>query len=110
LAFTTQVAAHETINNITVSCMESIGGWIIYPKRVRVLGRKGSGTFTELGRYEYRPTEIPTETTKKSFTVPVKLQQHTELKVIVENIKKLPQWHPAAGEDSWLFVDEILFW
>lgn len=33
-----------------------------------------------------------------------------ELKVIVENAQKLPKWHPSAGEDAWLFVDEVLFW
>ncbi|MBT4970615.1 MAG: hypothetical protein HOM80_16540, partial [Bacteroidetes bacterium] len=24
------------------------------------------------------------------------------------NIKKLPDWHEAAGSDAWLFVDEII--
>ncbi len=110
LVFSTQLAPGESIKNVTVSCMESIGGWIIYPKRVRVMGLNQQGAYEEVGRYNYRPKNIPTENTKKSFTVPVALQNHTALKVIVENVQKLPDWHPAAGEDSWLFVDEILFW
>ena len=48
--------------------------------------------------------------TPKSFTVAVDTEGFTELKVVVENIGKLPSWHPAAGEDAWLFVDEVLFW
>jgi hypothetical protein len=38
------------------------------------------------------------------------VQAFEELKVIVENAQKLPKWHPSAGEDAWLFVDEVLFW
>jgi len=110
LVFTTKVYQEESINNITISCMESIGGWIIYPKSVRIFGRNGQNSFTEIGSYKYRPEKIPTETTKKSFTVPISSGTHTELKVVVENFGKLPSWHPAAGEDAWLFVDEILFW
>ena len=90
--------------------MESIGGWIIYPKRIRILGRAEDRPFTEIGRYDYRLENIPTEATKKSFTVPISVGKNTELKVVVENVEKLPKWHPAAGEDAWLFIDEILFW
>jgi hypothetical protein len=110
LVFTTKISKTERLKNITISCMESIGGWIIYPKRIRILGRAEDRPFTEIGRYDYRPEKIPTEATKKSFTVPISVGKNTELKVVVENVEKLPKWHPAAGEDAWLFVDEILFW
>ena len=110
MVFTTKVASSNPIRNITVSCMESIGGWIIYPKSVRVLGRNGAEPFVEIGKYAYRPKKIPTETTKKSFTVSLSTNKITEFKVVVENINKLPKWHPAAGEDAWLFIDEVLFW
>jgi hypothetical protein len=110
LEFTTKISTNESIKNITVSCMESIGGWIIYPKSIRVYGRSGEDSFSEIGRYDYRPKKIPTETTKKSFTLPIKVEDYTEIKLVVKNIGTLPQWHPAAGNEAWLFVDEILFW
>jgi uncharacterized membrane protein len=110
LEFTTKISTNESIENITVSCMESIGGWIIYPKSIRVYGRSGEDSFSEIGRYDYRPKKIPTETTKKSFTLPIKVEDYTEIKLVVKNIGTLPQWHPAAGNEAWLFVDEILFW
>ena len=110
LEFTTKISTNESIKNITVSCMESIGGWIIYPKSIRVYGRSGEDSFSEIGRYDYRPKKIPTETTKKSFTLPIKVEDYTEIKLVVKNVGTLPQWHPAAGNEAWLFVDEILFW
>ncbi len=30
------------------------------------------------------------------------------VKVIAKNYGHLPGWHTSAGEDSWLFVDEII--
>ena len=110
LIFTTKIKQQETIKNITVSCMESIGGWIIYPKRLQVFARNASSDFERIAKYDYRPKNIPTENTKKSFTLAVDTKGYTELKVVVENFGKLPEWHPAAGEDAWLFVDEVLFW
>lgn len=110
LVFTTKISKQEAVNNVTVSCMESIGGWIIYPKRFSVYARNASTDFKRIAKYDYRPEKIPTENTKKSFTVAVDTEGFTELKVVVENIGKLPSWHPAAGEDAWLFVDEVLFW
>ena len=30
------------------------------------------------------------------------------LKIKIEGIDKVPDWHEAAGQDSWLFIDEII--
>ena len=30
------------------------------------------------------------------------------LKVIAKTVGKLPQEHPAAGSDAWIFVDEVI--
>ena len=29
------------------------------------------------------------------------------MKIIIENYGKVPQWHEAAGSDSWTFLDEV---
>jgi len=30
------------------------------------------------------------------------------LKIKIEGIDKVPDWHEAAGQYSWLFIDEII--
>lgn len=37
-----------------------------------------------------------------------KPQNITYLKIVVKNLKKLPDWHPGKGEPAWVFIDEIL--
>ena len=29
------------------------------------------------------------------------------IKVKVDNVGKLPEWHDYAGEDAWIMIDEI---
>ena len=86
LVFTIKISKQEAVNNVTVSCMESIGGWIIYPKRFSVYARNASTDFKRIAKYDYRPEKIPTENTKKSFTVAVDTEGFTELKVVVEKL------------------------
>ncbi|MCX2452431.1 chitobiase/beta-hexosaminidase C-terminal domain-containing protein [Pedobacter sp. PLR] len=37
-----------------------------------------------------------------------KPQNITYLKIVVKNLKKLPEWHPGKGQPAWVFIDEIL--
>jgi hexosaminidase len=30
------------------------------------------------------------------------------VKIILENYGRLPEWHPGHGEDSFIFIDEIV--
>lgn len=30
------------------------------------------------------------------------------VRIRLGNLKRLPDWHPGAGEPAWLFVDEVL--
>ena len=30
------------------------------------------------------------------------------MKLHAKNLKKLPQWHDAAGSEGWIFIDEII--
>ena len=111
LEFTTKLDQKDDFKHISISCMESSAAWILYPKSIRVMGKKlNSNSFELISKLNYTPPKIPTEVSKKSFTLEVDVQAFEELKVIVENAQKLPKWHPSAGEDAWLFVDEVLFW
>ena len=42
------------------------------------------------------------------FKIRVEEQQEVKyLKLFIENYGKLPDWHEASGQDSWIFIDEI---
>jgi hypothetical protein len=43
-----------------------------------------------------------------ALVLPLEVDSLQYLKVVVENEKKLPPSHPYAGEDAWIFIDEIV--
>lgn len=44
---------------------------------------------------------------KKYFEIDFEPREVRYVKVEVTAHGKLPDWHPKAGEDSWLFLDEV---
>ena len=45
---------------------------------------------------------------KKDFVLEIEKTTAKYLKVTATNFGKLPKEHPAAGSDSWIFIDEII--
>jgi len=43
----------------------------------------------------------------QSFTVNAHGKAAQWIKIIARNCGQLPSWHKSAGEDSWIFVDEV---
>jgi hypothetical protein len=44
----------------------------------------------------------------KDFISTITPQTARYLRVTAHNFGKIPAWHPAQGDDAWIFVDEIL--
>ena len=44
----------------------------------------------------------------KDFTAEFNNQSARYIKVKAVSIKKCPDWHPGAGQDAWMFIDEIV--
>ena len=53
------------------------------------------------------PASITTELIHE-FNADFETLEARYVKVIARNYGSLPEWHSGAGNDSWLFVDEII--
>ena len=45
---------------------------------------------------------------KHDFVWEAKKRRGRYIKVSAKNVGKLPEKHPAAGSDAWIFIDEII--
>ncbi len=82
--------------------------WIFLPKDVKIsLSNDGKFFFDEQTIKNDVPQKNP-NIVLKDFTAEFKNQKARYIKVIAESIKKCPSWHPGAGQDAWLFIDEIV--
>jgi hypothetical protein len=99
----------KKINNVTVSMMEKLDSYIFPPKSIEIWGKtalKGEVLLAKL-----TPEQPKTFRTRKNifFDLRVPTETYTEIRITVNNINPLPQWHPGKGSPAWAFIDEVIF-
>ena len=105
----------QTVQMVGVNCLENMRSWIFYPKGVKIeysadgKNWKLYGTLPELvdAPGSESAQQRQGESTTHLFAV-IKNVRAKYFKVTVENYGKLPDWHISAGEQAWLFIDEIV--
>lgn len=99
------------IESVSVRILQSIPNGMTQPRRVELaVSNDGSEFHTVATRGIRTPVErnAPGLTVKPQVLKPSKRTTARHLKLIVRSPGKLPKWHPAAGNPSWLFIDEIV--
>lgn len=108
---TIDLGAVKTVNQISFSCLENVGSWILYPTKFTVYtSNSKNGTFKKVGSVTVSRKGQGGEVEKKKVTLKIPQTKARFFRVEIKNHDKLPEWHPSAGNPSWLFVDEIYFW
>jgi len=101
----------QTIRTVGVDCLENMRSWIFFPKSVQVEYSTDGQTWKPFGTVENSQFAAVHErqeaATSHTFSVDGSARAKF-VKVHVANFGALPQWHVSAGEQAWLFVDEII--
>ncbi|MDR7211830.1 family 20 glycosylhydrolase [Flavobacterium piscis] len=92
----------ESIEQVIVGTLESQGSGVNFPVKIKVLVSNDGIYYKEVGKVS-RPYAGNVTSELKDFKVNFAKINTRFVKVIAYNLKKSPK-----GEDSWLFVDEIL--
>ncbi len=100
------------VNNISVNCLENVGSWIMFPTKMTVFASENGKTdFKMVGELTLNEdSKNNKDSAIKRFTVNVNNTEAQFFKIVVKNLGILPSWHEAAGNPSWIFVDEIFLW
>ncbi len=98
----------ETIHNCYGNFIQDQGAWIMMPQKVEFYSSMDGITYTLIGSATH---QIPAEK-EKGIIQKINLQlnnpiQAKYIKIRAINYGKLPSWHLSAGEDAYIFVDEI---
>lgn len=97
----------QTVNAVSIRFLQDQRSWIFMPESV-------SFYFSEDGK-DFRLAESIKTTTDKqtegSFTETFAHRGTPEktryIRIVAKNTGVCPDWHPGAGEKSWIFTDEI---
>jgi hexosaminidase len=99
----------QTISEISINFFQYNNSWIFFPTKVEFwISRDGI-------KYHKVPT-LPNENIQpkergkliETFRTGFERQHIRYIKTKATNIKKVPDWHEAAGSKAWIFMDEII--
>ena len=105
----------QEVKRLGAGFLQDVGSWIFMPRRVEFE--------TSLdGREFVRVASIENDVPEKQYGVVIKdfvqvipsqelmtqAQKARYVRIRAQNYGKLPAWHPGAGGNAWIFVDEII--
>lgn len=95
----------KKITTVGVGCLEEQRAWIFYPSSMEVLVSEDGKNYIP-----FKNVTITSARTEGAHIQDLEVKGKADaryVKIIVKNYGKLPEWHLSAGEQAWLFVDEI---
>jgi hypothetical protein len=106
---TVDLGRARELRRISLDCLRSQEAWIFFPVWVEIRVSVNGREWQRLGRVDV-PGERSEDKASSRFglEVPEGTGPARYLRVRARNRGLLPDWHPAAGEYAWLFVDEII--
>jgi hypothetical protein len=110
IEFPTNALTQSHINAISMRFMQNTFDWILAPKEIKVYASKDGKVWTLIADKQFEMDPRETGMRLKHYIVPLTshLSPFTFLRVVVPNPGPLPSWHPAPGQPSYLFTDEII--
>ena len=104
----------KQVRMVGVNCLENMRSWIFYPKSLKVeysLDGENWMPYGEKTELKFAPGEELQASQGESHTQLFAAHKNVRakyFKITLENYGKLPGWHLSAGEQAWLFADEIV--
>ncbi len=82
--------------------------WVFFPKRVVYSTSNDGRNFTKVHELESKISENEEGSIIQEYIWEPTNLNARYVKVWAESFGPLPDWHISAGEDSWMFIDEIV--
>ena len=95
----------KPIYQVGAGCLEEQRSWIFFPKAVEVYVSNDGKDYKLFGKNNYNVARSEGAHIQ-DLTVKGKANARY-VKIVIVNYGKLPEWHISAGQQSWLFVDEV---
>ena len=97
-----------TVSGATISALEATGSWIFFPKGIKIWSSIDGASFDLQNETDIAIASAVNPPASKNFSQSFPPVTSRYLKIEIESVLKNPEWHPAPGGSSWVFIDEIM--
>ena len=96
---------HRAVTRVGVGCLEDQRAWIFFPKGIEVYVSEDDKNYVLFGETKVKQSRTDDPHTKDLEVTGDSNPRYIKIKVL--NYGQLPNWHLSAGEQAWLFIDEV---
>jgi hypothetical protein len=97
----------QNVKEVKAGFIQDVGSWICFPTEVEFEISSDGINFTSAGIVNTNMNIESKEVEIKDFGISVNAETRY-IRVKAKCYGKLPEWHPGAGDPSWIFIDEII--
>ena len=108
LDVTIDLGKAEKISKVTVGSMIQYGEWVFPPKKITVWTAEGNGEFVQRGELVTPETSEKSKEGIEDFVCAFDEVSADKVRVVVETVSVIPQWHGARGQKAHMFIDELM--
>ena len=105
---TLDMAEAVKVHSVTVHFLQYLKDWIFIPKEVDFYVSEDGKSFEKLSSATYETIPNDDRPLIKDFAVTFPEKKVRFIKVEAKNAGPIPSWHHAAGNESWMFCDEVI--
>lgn len=105
--FVIDLGTSMDVKSIGINCLQNQNPWIFLPLMVEFQGSDDGSLFKEIGQSSLecsKNDEVKCHRFEVDLASPLKYRY---LKVSIQTIGKVPEWHWGAGGNAWIFIDEV---
>lgn len=95
------------VNSIQAGFLQDTRAWILFPKSVTFYGSVDGVNFEEISTIQNEVADTSMNSQRVWLGKDNIRKSYRFIKVKGINYGKLPSWHPGAGGDAFIFIDEI---
>ena len=103
LEITIQPDAEQFITTVHISHLINQGAWIFSPSKISVYDENNKLLIQKI----FEDSTQKSTTSHSVHTINVPKKQYNQLKLVIEPISSIPDWHDGRGHPAWFFVDEV---
>ena len=95
------------VSKISVGSLQNSGAWIFFPKKVEFFVSADGAKFQKVGEVITDVDPLAKDKQLKEYAVRFAAVKASFVKVVATSLGKAPKGHQGAGDNAWLFIDEI---